>query len=160
MTAIIARCWAETSSSTKAKRTVATAGIHIGFKDSAEFNVYPSHATGNGAKDIWQMNDVLMVSGLKQDGVLLNRDQKTSEAFAKIAFKILVKRIGAFQRNVAAFLAELFRIELQLNGYPIASVRVVFEAADLVDKLADQQAEEGRVGRRLLSTTNGLYIIT
>ncbi len=117
-------------------------GIIVGFKGNHEVNVAPSHVSAQGAKDIWQLNDTLIVSGLKQDGVLLNRDQKTSEAFAKVMYEILKSRVGAFQNIVAAFLAELYRIELQLSGYPIKNVNVEFDTVAISDKLAKAQAEK------------------
>lgn len=117
-------------------------GIIVGFKGNHEVNVAPSHVSAQGAKDIWQLNDTLVVSGLKQDGVLLNRDQKTSEAFAKVMYEILKSRVGSFQNIVAAFLAELYRIELQLAGFPIKNVNVEFDTVAISDKLAKAQAEK------------------
>lgn len=120
-------------------------GIIVGFKNNHEVKIDPSHVSANGARDIWTMNDIQMVSGLKQDGVLLNRDQKTSEAFAKVAFEILKSRVGAFQQNVAAFLAELYRIELQLAGFPINSVEIKFDAVALADVKLEAEAEKIRI---------------
>lgn len=120
-------------------------GIIVGFKGNHEVQVSPSHVSANGAKDIWNMNDIQMVSGLKQDGVLLNRDQKTSEAFAKVAFEILKSRVAAFQKNVAAFLCELYRIELQLAGFPIDTVKVKFDPVALADIKLEAEAEKLKI---------------
>jgi len=120
-------------------------GIVVGFKKAHEIDVHPTHTDAKGAKEIFDINDQQLMSALKQEPSLLGRDMKTSEAFAKIAFKILASRIGSFQDVVAIFLSELYRIELQLRGFPIKTVNVQFEKVDVADKLLDEQAETARI---------------
>lgn len=131
-------------------------GILLGYKDNHEFKVESSVHGGQGVKEVFNVNDTQFISGLKTDPTLLGRDAKTSEAFAKVSFKILRSRIKSFQDVVANFIANTYLFELQMAGFPISSLSVEFESVDMEDKLAKENAEGKKIENVLKKLDSGI----
>ena len=129
----------------QAQRGLAS-GIGIGFKDNSEFKLHQTISDASGAKDLIELNDQRKSTGLKQDGMLAGRPAQTvSEATAKVILSKLSMQLGSYQMAVAHFLAELFRIDLALNGFGNVQLEVVFDEANVTDDLKSEQAKQLKI---------------
>ena len=121
-------------------------GISIGFKEQHEFKLQPTISDASGARELIELNDTKISTGLKQDGMLAGRPaQSISEATAKVILSKLSMQLGSFQMLVANFLAETSRIDLVLAGFGNVPIEIEFDQANVTDDLKTEQARQLKI---------------
>ncbi len=142
-------------------------GYVAGFKDVHEFNMHSTTGNVQGAKDLVELNDSKMMTGLKQDPLMFGRNFSTTETLGRVILAKMTTQVGNYQKLVASYLEDLFLLDLQLAGYPIVSIEVEFEPAMIGDKLRDEQTrtaqltnlttlyKQGIIGQQTFATEAG-----
>lgn len=115
-------------------------GYVAGFKDVHEFKMHNTSQNVGGAKDLIEINDTKMMSGLKQDPFLFGRNFSTTETLGRVILAIMGAQVANYQKIIASFLEKLFLLDLQLAGYPVKSLSVVFDKAMVGDVVREETA--------------------
>lgn len=116
-------------------------GVVVGFEGSHTFemqNTTPSNIEGMQA--ILELISTKVHSGLKQDPMMLGRNQTTTETLGRVLLAKLGNQVRNYQQLVAAFLEDLMLMHLRLSGYDIKSVGVEFAPAMIGDEVREAQA--------------------
>lgn len=114
-------------------------GFVAGFKDVHEFNMHNLTSNVQGAKDLAEMNDVKMMAGLKQDPLMFGRNFSTTETLGRVVLAKMTTQVASYQKIVASYLESVFLTDLQLAGYNITTLDVIFEAPMVGDRLREEQ---------------------
>lgn len=120
-------------------------GFVAGFKDVHEFNMHNLTSNVQGAKDLAEMNDVKMMAGLKQDPLMFGRNFSTTETLGRVILAKMTTQVASYQKIVASYLESVFLTDLQLAGYNITTLDVVFEAPMVGDKLREEQTTQAKL---------------
>lgn len=120
-------------------------GYVVGFKDSHEFDMQSTTQNVEGARKLFDLNTEMKHSGLKQDPLLLGRNFSTTETLGRVLLAKLTQKLGTYQKTVASFLEDIFKMHLMLKGFDFEYVEVEFEKAMVGDKLRDAEAEEKNI---------------
>lgn len=120
-------------------------GFVAGFKDVHEFKMH--NLTGNvqGAKDLSEINDTKTMAGLKQDPLMFGRNFSTTETLGRVILAKMTTQVAGYQKIVASYLESVFLTDLQLAGYPITNLDVVFDPPMVGDKLREEQTFKERL---------------
>lgn len=124
-------------------------GIVSGFKGSQEFKLEGSGANLQGAREMFNLISEIKMAGLKQDPLMLGRNFNVAETMARVIMAKLTTQVGNYQRIVATFMEDLFRMMLVLAGFTVNDVTVEFEQPMIGDKYRDEQAYELKIKNRL-----------
>lgn len=120
-------------------------GYVTGFKDKHEFTMHSTAANVQGAKELVDMNDQKMMSGLKQDPLMFGRNFSTTETLGRVILAKMTAQISNYQMLAGNLLSELFLLDLQLGGFSVKSVDVTFEKAMIGDKSKEEEAFSKRI---------------
>ena len=115
-------------------------GYVVGFKDSHEFEMENVSSNVQGAKDLFQLNTEMKLSGLKQDPIMLGRNWSTTETLGRVILIKLSSQVENYQRTVASFYTHLFKLHLLLQGFRFSYIQVKFSQPTLIDKVKDEEA--------------------
>lgn len=130
-------------------------GLMITYKD---FDINHSNITADarGAKDIFQVVEEQMASGLNIDPAMLGRSYSTTETYAGVVYASLAKDASIRQRLVRRRIERTYRLELQLKGIEIEDLAVPFEKIPARDPQAEAQAEATRITSIITKAEKGM----
>lgn len=112
-----------------------TTGVMTGFKQDFELEFQSNNSTNiSGAEKFIEILTIQKHAGLKQDPILLGRPFNTSEALGRVILDKFASQVASFQGIVACALAELFKLELVLKGFPAPNITVIFEHPNVKDE--------------------------
>lgn len=113
-------------------------GIAVGFMDS--FTVEHHSITGDatGAKDLFEMNEQQVFSGLKADPALHGRTYSTTETYAGVVYEKMLSIITNYQRTVRAVLEYGYKLHLTLRGIDYKSLWIEFEPSKSLSAQRDE----------------------
>lgn len=114
-------------------------GYVAGFKDVHEFNMHNTATNVTGTKDLVEINDTKMMSGLKQDPLMFGRNFSTTETLGRVILAKMGTQVGSYQKIIASYLETMFLLDLQLSGYPIQTLDVEFDPPMIGDKQRDEE---------------------
>lgn len=120
-------------------------GYVVGFKDQHEFNLQPTTGNVQGAKDLIEINDVKLFSGLKQDPLMFGRNFSTTETLARVILAKTTTQVRNYQKIIETYLEDLFLLELQLAGYAIDNIEIYCDPPMIGDQLRDEEAREKKI---------------
>lgn len=120
-------------------------GIVVGFKDEHEIDFKGATKAYDYAMALYENNEVMMGSALKQDMSLLGRGYSTSETQIGVVFVKMLSELKNIQNFVKCFLEFGYQLELRLAGYDFNFLTVSFNKSTIQDDLKSQQAEEIKV---------------
>lgn len=112
----------------------------IGFKDMQEIEMQSTNNNVQGAADLMDMNDRLVMNGVKMPLEMMNRKNTTSETFGRVMLAKLGRSLDKYQRLVGMALSYADLMHLQLAGYPVMKVTNEFEPVMLGDKSKEEEA--------------------
>jgi hypothetical protein len=135
-------------------------GIAMGFKGAHEFNMEGTMTNITGARELFNLISEIKMAGLKQDPLMLGRNFNVAETMARVIMTKLTMQIGNFQRLVASFLEDLFKVMLNLAGYKVNRVSIEFEEPLIGDKLRAEQAYAALIENRLTLRDKGIITQT
>lgn len=121
-------------------------GVVVGFEGSHKFemqNTTPSNIEGMQA--ILELISTKVHSGLKQDPMMLGRNQTTTETLGRVLLAKLGNQVRNYQKLVASFLEDVVLTHLKLSGYDIKSVGLEFAPAMIGDEVRDATAYNMRL---------------
>lgn len=113
-------------------------GIAVGFMDS--FSVEHHSITGDarGAKDLFEMNEQQVFSGLKADPALHGRTYSTTETYAGVVYEKMLSIITNYQRTVKTVLEYGFKLHLRLVGLDYDDLWIEFEPSQSLNAERDE----------------------
>lgn len=120
-------------------------GIVTGFKDDHEFDFHTTNKTAGGISELFNQNQKLVSSGLKQDGSLMGEGGKGAETAITIIFTKLLSELKNIQICIAAQLEFIYKLELRLAGFKFESLSVEFKPSTIQDDLKIQQGLEIKI---------------
>jgi len=94
-----------------------------------------------GAKEILQMNEEQVASGLKTDPALLGRSYSTTETYAGVVYAIMIKQVENYQMLIKRAIEKGYRLDLLLNGILMDDVSVHFNPNDALKPHEEAEAE-------------------
>ena len=131
-------------------------GYVVGFKDTHEFSMENVSTNVQGAKDLFQLNSEFKMSGLKQDPMMLGRNWSTTETLGRVILIKLSSQVENYQRSVASYLTQLFKLHLLLQGFRFEYLNVKFEQPTLIDKSKEEDAYSKKITNANLLYENGI----
>ena len=93
-------------------------GISAHF-DSAEIKMQSVGADVRGAKDLLQMNEEQIFSGLKTDPAMKGRTYSTTETYAGIVYAKMIKQLSFYQRLCKRAIEKGYKLHLLLNNISV-----------------------------------------
>lgn len=134
-----------------------TTGMIAGFKEDLTIKHQANNSTNiNGADKFLEALTVIKHAGLKQDPILLGRPFNTSEALGRVILDKFASQVTSYQDIVACGLAELFKLELVLKGFPVMDLSVVFDKPNVKDEKTAQEAQGSKIGNKILLYNQGI----
>lgn len=120
-------------------------GYVMGFQDTHEFDMKGNLSNPEGAIKLFNMNTEHKMAGLKQDPLMLGRNFSTTETIGRVILTKLSAQVANYQATIAAFLEELFLLDINLQGWKVNSVIVEFAKPMLNDQLKEEQAYAAKI---------------
>ena len=127
-------------------------GIVVGYQDDVEFDFKQVTKDITGVKELWDLNESNLTSGVKTDPSLLGKNHGSTETQITVVFTKMLSQLKNVQNLVKADLEFGFTLELKLAGYKFDSLEIVFNPSTGIYKLKDEQSEEIRI-----RNSNALY---
>tara|TARA_R110000851_G_scaffold1514_7_gene5645 strand:- start:674 stop:3100 length:2427 start_codon:yes stop_codon:yes gene_type:complete len=132
-------------------------GMIAGFKQDLEITHQSNNSTNiNGAEKFLKELTVIKHAGLKQDPILLGRPFNTSEALGRVILDKFASQVTSYQDIVACGLAELFKLELVLKGFPVMDLSVVFDKPNVKDEKTSEEAQKLKIENGILKYNQGI----
>lgn len=116
-------------------------GVIVGIKEDHEFEFHNTTKDAKGAKDIFDLNEQLVASGLNYDAVFMGRPGAT-ETLVTIMFTKMLAQLKNVQDIVKEDLEFGYRLALTLAGFKFKNLSVEFNRSTITDDLKFQQAQE------------------
>lgn len=120
-------------------------GVVVGYEDDHTFAFHSTSKNAAGVSELFNNNQLLVHSGLKQDPSLSGQGTSGSESAITIVFTKLLSELKNIQISVAAQLEFMFEMELRLAGYDFKYCKAEFEPSTIQDDLKIQQAREIKI---------------
>lgn len=132
----------------KAKERLLTGfkeGVVVGFKDDHEFNFNSASKSYEDAVKLYDNNELMLASSLKQDASMWGRSYATSETQITVVFIKMLSELRNIQNLLKNMLEFGYSLELSLAGFQFDSLQVKFNKSTIQDELKYQQAEEIKI---------------
>ena len=120
-------------------------GVVVGFKDDHEFDFKSASKSYADAVTLYQNNELMTASALKQDASMWGRSYASSETQITVVFIKMLSELKNIQKLVASFIEFGYSLELMLVGFTFDSLNVKFNHSTIQDNLKYQQAEEIKI---------------
>jgi hypothetical protein len=130
-------------------------GINVGYMDDHEYNFNTTTTTAQGAKDLFEQNELMVASGLGYDAAFMGRPGST-ETLITVLFTKMLAQLKNIQDIVGAGLEFGYRLSLALAGYDFKSLKVQFKKSTLTDEVKHQQAMEYKVRNLMALYAHGI----
>jgi len=120
-------------------------GIAVGFMDS--FTVEHHSITGGvqGAKDLFEMNEQQVFSGLKADPAMHGRTYSTTETYAGVVYEKMLSIMTNYQRTVKTALEYGYRLHLNLAGLDYDSLWIEFDPSKSLSSERDEKTYSTKI---------------
>lgn len=131
-------------------------GIAVGFMDS--FSVEHHSITGDarGAKDLFEMNEQQVFSGLKADPALHGRTYSTTETYASVVYEKMLSITTNYQRIVKTILEYGCKLHLRLAGLDYYDFWVEFEPSQSLNAERDEGTYATKINNLKLLYDQGI----
>jgi hypothetical protein len=120
-------------------------GINVGFKDDVEYQFHSATKSVSGVTDLFNANEIQMLSGLGQDGSLMGRDYGASEGQITVVFMKMVAEFKNIQLLVKYALEDIYTDELLLAGFKFDYLKIKFNTSTLQDEVKWQQGQQYKI---------------
>lgn len=131
-------------------------GFVVGYKGSHEINLQGISAESQGAKDMFELNEQNLMTGLKQDPAMLGRSFTVTETFGRVILAKLSSQISNYQKIVAKFLEDLYMMELNLAGFDVTMLEVVLDKPMIADQAKEEEAKAKRINNLRTLWSDGI----
>lgn len=130
-------------------------GLLVHFRDQQMLHTNVA-SDARGAKDVWQINEEQVMSGLGMQPAFFGRTDSTTETYANVVYQLLLALVGNIQRLPKRRVEATYRLDCRLGGLAIDAVSVQFNKAYARDPLKEAQAEEALVRTVILKAEKGI----
>ena len=120
-------------------------GVVVGFKDDHEFKFNSASKSYTDAVELYNNNELMLASALKQDASMWGRSYATSETQITVVFIKMLSELRNIQNLIKSLLEFGYSLELMLAGYEFDNLQVKFNRSTIQDDLKYQQAEEIKI---------------
>jgi len=120
-------------------------GVSVGYKGDHEFEFHSATKSVSGVTELFQENELQLISGLKADGSMLGRAYSTSESQISVVFLKMISQLKNIQNIVKYFLEDVYATELKLGGFKFDYLNVKFEPSTLLDEMKYQQGLQVKI---------------
>ena len=131
-------------------------GTTVGYDEDHEFKFHKTNKSPGGVNELWQNNELQVISGLKQDAALLGRSYGTSDTAMTVVFTKLLSQLKNVQNIVGRNIEFGYALELRLAGFDFNTLTVEFNQSTVRDELKHQQGEEIRIRNGIALYNQGL----
>ena len=128
-------------------------GILVGYKGDTEFKFNSVTKEMDGLVKLFELNELMVASGIKMDATMLGRGYSTSETQITVIFTKLTSQLKNIQNLIKNHLEFGYALELRLAGFKFKNITVEFKPPTAVDRLKEAQADEIEIRNQ-----NALYI--
>ena len=126
-------------------------GVMITY-DEFELKHFPVTGDIRGVKDLFQMNEEQLSSGMGTDPAMLGRTYSTTETYAGVVYNKMIKEIDNARRITRRGIEKIYLLDLLLGGIPVEDVNLEFDPdAEL------KPAENAEIKEKERTSISGLY---
>lgn len=131
-------------------------GIAVGFMDA--FSVEHHSITGGaqGTKELFEMNEQQVFSGLKVDPALHGRTYSTTETYAGVVYEKMLSIITNYQRTVRTVLEYGYKLHLRLRGLEYEDLWIEFEPSQSLNAERDEDTYATKLNNLQLLYNQGI----
>lgn len=129
----------------KGMRDGVVVGAKVGDDPQHEFNFHSPSKNAGGLADVFNLNELLVYSGLKQDPSLSGKGTSGAQSFVTVVFTKLLSELKNVQSAVKKVLEYAYEMELRLQGYKFKYLEVTHYPSTIADDLKFQQAFEIKI---------------
>ena len=90
-----------------------------------------------GAKDVWQINEEQVMSGLGMQPAFFGRTDSTTETYADVVYRLLLALVSNIQRLAKRRQEATYRLDLRLGGLAMDGVSLQLNKAYARDPLKE-----------------------
>lgn len=119
-------------------------GVSAGFEGDHEFDFKQTAKTAQGAKEIFELNEMLISSSLNYDAAFMGRPGST-ETLVTILFTKMIAQLKNIQDVVADNLEFGYTLALTLGGFKFKTLKIQFNRSTISDDLKFHQADEIKI---------------
>ena len=119
-------------------------GLLVGFKGEHEVDHANVASDGRGSREIYQVLEELVFSGMGSMAAFHGRNYTTTETFADVIYSILAAQVVNRQRLIKRRQEQTNRLDLMLAGIQVDGVSLQFNRVEARNELQKAQAEEIR----------------
>jgi len=113
--------------------------------DNMEIEHHNVGGDARGAKDLLQMNEEQIASGLKQDPALLGRSYSTTETYAGVVYAMMLRQLENYQMIIKRAIEQGYKIDLLLQNIPVDDVSIHFKPGIELNPKESAESESIRV---------------
>lgn len=130
-------------------------GLMVKYEDQ-ELEHHSITGEARGSRDIWDLNEEQVASGLGMDAIVLGRAFHSTETFANVTYMFLTRQSNNVRRLVKRRMENTYRLDLMLQNIPVDNVAFMFKDNPARDPQAEATAEETRQRTIINKATRGL----
>ena len=119
-------------------------GLLVGYKGEHDINHANVASDGRGSREIFQVIEELVFSGMGSMAAFHGRNYTTTETFADVIYSILAAQVLNRQRLVKRRQEQTNRLDLRLAGIQVDGASLQFNRVEARNELQKAQAEEIR----------------
>lgn len=97
-----------------------------------------------GSKDLWELNEQQVASGMGVDPTIIGRNYTSTETFANVTYMFLIRQANNIRQLAKRRMEKTYGLDLQLQGLAVTELRFNFKDNPARDPLAEAQARETR----------------
>ena len=116
-------------------------GVMANFKGSTEVNFQANNTNYNGAEKAFEIVNKRLYNAMKSHGLFFGETGAITETFARVILQVQMSMVGDYQFAMAAVVEKILKKLLELKGFTLPYLKVVFESAMIGDTLKDAQVE-------------------
>lgn len=118
-------------------------GLMVKFEDQT---LEHHNITGEarGSKDVWDLNEQQIASGMGVDPTIIGRNYTSTETFANVTYMFLIRQANNIRMLAKRRMEKTYRLDLRLQGLQVDDLSLQFNENPARDPLAEAQARETR----------------
>lgn len=130
-------------------------GAAVSYDDTS-INYQSVHSESRGAKDIFELVEQQVASGMDIDPALLGRTYSTTETYAGVVYHAYLSQLNNIRRMIKRVLEKIYWLHLILKGYPVKRVIVTFNPDKALDPAKEEMALKTRAERLRIELELGI----
>lgn len=120
-------------------------GVVVGYEGDHTFKFNTASKSYDSAVAMYNNNELMIASGLKQDASLWGRSYATSETQITVVFVKMLSELKNMHNLLKGMIEFGYALELRLAGYEFDSLEIKFNRSTIQDDLKYQQADEIKI---------------